>query len=216
LSWILDGKLAPEGWHVATDAEWTTLTEFLGGAASAGGKLKSVGTIEVGTSYWYTPNTNATNTSGFSALGGGAREFDGQFNYMFSYGYWWTATAGNPGYALSRRLSYNYPGIDRGPWNIQNGLSVRCVKDPGPGTEENRPGKMIKIHSGQSDDMLIIESEMSQLLEVAVYDITGNRLIAKTITGTRSEIDMAALSRGMYIIHLSGPDWQLQRKLIKN
>jgi uncharacterized protein (TIGR02145 family) len=213
---VHSGKLAPTGWHVATDAEWTTLTEFLGGSPSAGGKLKAVGTIEVGTSYWFTPNTNATNTTGFSALGGGARELDGQFNYMFSYGFWWTANAGNDGFAYYRQLSYNYPGIDRGSLNVQDGLSVRCVKDTDQGMEGNGKGKMIRIFTIPAPVMLIVESDEQGPLEVEVFDITGNTLIRKTVTEKKNEIDIGALANGLYIVHVSGRDWQLQRKLIKN
>ncbi|MFN6072835.1 MAG: fibrobacter succinogenes major paralogous domain-containing protein, partial [Bacteroidota bacterium] len=59
-------NICPSGWHVPTDAEWTTLTTELGGESVAGGKMKSIGTA-----YWNSPNTGATNESGFSALPGG-------------------------------------------------------------------------------------------------------------------------------------------------
>ena len=62
------GKLAPAGWHVPTDSEWTVLTTYLGGETVAGGKLK-----DTGTTYWQSPNTGATNASGFLALPGGFR-----------------------------------------------------------------------------------------------------------------------------------------------
>jgi len=61
-------NISPAGWHVASDAEWQTLSIFLGGDAIAGGKMK-----ETGTTHWYSPNTGATNESGFSALPGGYR-----------------------------------------------------------------------------------------------------------------------------------------------
>ncbi len=63
--------LAPVGWHIPSDAEWSTLSAYLGGDSIAGGKLK-----ESGTSHWNIPNTGATNVSGFSALPGG---------WLFSY-----------------------------------------------------------------------------------------------------------------------------------
>ncbi|MDD3961213.1 MAG: fibrobacter succinogenes major paralogous domain-containing protein [Bacteroidales bacterium] len=67
--------ICPDGWHLPTDAEWTTLTEYLGGPAEAGKKLK-----EEGTEHWKTPNTGATNESGFTALPGGSH---GNANFYF-------------------------------------------------------------------------------------------------------------------------------------
>ena len=64
------GKLCPEGWHVPTDDEWTILTDYLGGKSVAGGKLK-----ETGTSHWLSPNTGATNETGFTGLPTGYRNY---------------------------------------------------------------------------------------------------------------------------------------------
>ena len=73
-------RLCPSGWHVPTDAEWTILTDYLGGLSVAGGKLKSTGDNTAGTGLWNFPNTGADNTSGFSALPGGFRYSFGSFN----------------------------------------------------------------------------------------------------------------------------------------
>ena len=73
--------ICPTGWHLPTDAEWTTLTDYLGGVDVAGGRMKSIGAIEAGTGLWVTP-TGATNESGFTALPGGLRGWDGGFRYL--------------------------------------------------------------------------------------------------------------------------------------
>ena len=78
--------LAPQGWHVPSDAEWSTLTDFLGGESVAGGKMKSTGT-----SLWQSPNTVATNESGFTGLPGGARSFIGDFD-IGDFGFWWSSS----------------------------------------------------------------------------------------------------------------------------
>ena len=68
-------NICPTGWHVPTDNELTTLTTYLGGLSVAGGKLK-----EIGLTHWNSPNTGATNESGFTALPGGMRNMPGTFS----------------------------------------------------------------------------------------------------------------------------------------
>jgi uncharacterized protein (TIGR02145 family) len=118
--------LAPTGWHVPTDAEMQTLSDFLGGDAVAGGKLK-----ETGTAHWLSPNTGATNESGFTGLPGGSRSSAGVYGYMNAYGSFWSATEYSGTHAWDRTLSYNSTEF---PHNYEyrykrNGFSVRCVKD---------------------------------------------------------------------------------------
>ena len=84
--------LCPAGWHAPSDAEWTTLENFLGGANGAGGKMKSTGTILTGTGLWQDPNTDATNSSGFTGLPGGYRLDFGAYTDFGYYGYWWSST----------------------------------------------------------------------------------------------------------------------------
>lgn len=118
------GKLCPTGWHVPTDAEWTTLTIYLGGETVDGGKLK-----ETGTTHWLTPNTGATNEKNFTALPGGYRINTGAYLGIGNYGYWWSSTQNTTISAWSRSMSYGSSSISRHPTFEQNGLSVRCVKD---------------------------------------------------------------------------------------
>lgn len=118
------GKLCPTGWHVPSDDEWTELTDYLGGTSVAGGKLK-----ETGTFYWLTPNTDATNETGFTALPGGKRDDDGDFNLYGLYGYWWSATEDNEYNAWYRYMSYKSSEVIRSSWDKERGFSVRCVMD---------------------------------------------------------------------------------------
>lgn len=212
---VSSGKLAPEGWHVPSDAEWKVLTDFLGGEAVAGGKLKSVGTIEVGTSYWYTPNTGASNLSGFSAIAGGAREFDGAFNYRYSFGFWWTASGDNSETACYRQLSYNYPDVQRGFINIQDGLSVRCVKDTEPGIEKNDPGEFLKIYPVPANDYVFVECARKQSLEISVLSLAGSVLIQATREHNTNTVNLSSLPKGMYVVRVEGPGWQVHKILIK-
>lgn len=115
--------LSPSGWHIPTDYELTILINGLGGTAQ-GGDLK-----EIGTSHWTTPNTNATNISGFAGLPGGYRVSDGPFDDIGYLGYWWSATETNASNALLRTLFYNNGSLGRGPDGKRNGFSVRCLRD---------------------------------------------------------------------------------------
>ena len=117
-------NVCPTGWHVPTDAEWTTLTTFLGGESVAGGKMKSTGT-----QYWISPNTGATNSSGWSGLPGGLRNDGGTFNDVGSLGGWWSSTEDDAGIVWYRGLVYAIGGVFRLNFNKTDGFSVRCVRD---------------------------------------------------------------------------------------
>jgi uncharacterized protein (TIGR02145 family) len=117
-------KLCPAGWHVPSDAEWTTLSDYLGGRSVAGGLLK-----EAGTKHWLSPNNGGTNGSGFTGLPTGYRYFAGGFNSMKSYAYWWSSTETEPGEAYYRASYYSYASLDRSSSNKNSGMTVRCVKD---------------------------------------------------------------------------------------
>ncbi|MEB3119758.1 MAG: fibrobacter succinogenes major paralogous domain-containing protein [Snowella sp.] len=118
---IVDSRgLCPSGWHVPSDAEYTTLTSFLGG--NAGGKMKSSG--------FKTPNKGATNSSGFTALPGGNRIWGGAgFGSESSVGSWWTSTEATSTTAYVRELGDGFGDCLRSIKNKKMGASVRCIKD---------------------------------------------------------------------------------------
>ncbi len=116
--------ICPTGWHLPMDAEWTTLTNYLGGESVAGGKMK-----ETGTAHWLPPNTGATNSSGFTALPGGNRAVGGWFGALTYYAYFWSSSQYDATNAWLRTLSYNTASADRCSYNKANGFSARCVRD---------------------------------------------------------------------------------------
>jgi uncharacterized protein (TIGR02145 family) len=115
--------LCPTGWHVPSFAEWTTLENFLGGWI-CGGAMK-----EAGLTHWENPNTDATNSSGFSGLPGGGRPSAGGYYGIGSGGSWWSSTQYSTTDAWFRSLFYD----SAGSWLYSNGkrigFSVRCVRD---------------------------------------------------------------------------------------
>jgi uncharacterized protein (TIGR02145 family) len=119
-------NVCPNGWHVPTDAEWTVLTDYLGGVSVAGGKMK-----EVGTTNWNNPNVDASNTSLFTALPGGLRIKYGSSVYFGLLGYWWSTTdyQQNDRDAWSRYIGNDDGGIGSYNEPKEDGLSVRCLKD---------------------------------------------------------------------------------------
>ena len=116
--------VCPDGWHLPSDAEWTELTDYLGGTSDAGGKLK-----ETGTTHWSSPNTGATNETGFTALPGGNRYYDGSFDGIGSNGYWWSATEGDAADAWYRFMIFINSNVYRDYYFKELGFSVRCVRD---------------------------------------------------------------------------------------
>lgn len=121
---ISTGKLAPAGWHVATDAEWTTLTTFLGGDSIAGNKMKA-------TTLWTSFSGIAnTNSSGFTGLPGGLRSsFNSKFYSLGRIAYFWSSTEYTSLIAWSRFLDYSTSAATKDNSGKKDGNSVRCVKD---------------------------------------------------------------------------------------
>jgi uncharacterized protein (TIGR02145 family) len=118
--------LAPTGWHIPNDDEWTMLSYTLGGDAVAGGKMKVAGTTR-----WDFPNTGADNSSGFSGLPGGVRGTYGNygaFDYVGTDGYWWSSTEVGTEVAGYRFVNF---GMSIVIWNNDykaRGFSVRCMR----------------------------------------------------------------------------------------
>jgi uncharacterized protein (TIGR02145 family) len=116
--------LCPTGWHVPSDSEWTALHTYLGGTSVAGGALKS-------TTGWNSPNTGATNSSGFTGLPGGSRVDIGHFgNEIAGYaGMWWSSTFASYNFAWGHYFYHNYVAVYRQSLEARGGFSVRCIKD---------------------------------------------------------------------------------------
>ena len=121
---VNSGKLCPAGWHVSTDDDWNNLISVIG-SDTVGYKLK-----ETGTFHWQSPNTEATNETGFTALPGGYRNnVGGTFVNAGRIGYFWSATEYNTVDADYYMLSYNFGHLDHSSAAKAAGFSVRCVKD---------------------------------------------------------------------------------------
>ena len=132
--------IAPAGWHVPTDAEWTTLQNYLIAngynydGTTTGNKIAKA---LAATTDWYTytgtgaPGADLTknNSSGFTALPGGYRYYGGAFYYVGSSGYWWCSTEYNSADTWCRNLYYYYDDLSRNYDSKSCGFSVRCLRD---------------------------------------------------------------------------------------
>jgi uncharacterized protein (TIGR02145 family) len=122
---VFDSRnVCPTGWHVPSDAEWTVLTDYLGGESVAGGKLK-----ESGTTHWQSPNTGATNETGFTALPSGYRFDYGSYDAIGYVGSWWGSSEFSFTIACSRGVDYVNSSVFRDSGGERGGFAVRCVKD---------------------------------------------------------------------------------------
>ncbi len=121
------GKLAPAGWHVPTVDEWNILIESLGGKNVAGGKMKATGT-----EYWFSPNSGATNSSGFSAYPAGYRNYDGLvLDLTGDLVSFWASDQANDNQGYEARLACDRQDclIGESSVNKNYGYSIRCIKD---------------------------------------------------------------------------------------
>jgi len=139
--WDAAMTACPDGWHLASDEEWSALIKYLDPRANpsadlaeseiAGGMMKATGTIEDGTGLWRRPNKDATNLSGFSAVPSGTRFASGSFNMVSQHVMFWTSTEYGTDNAWTRMLDYNQSGIFRDNTAITKdyAVAVRCIMD---------------------------------------------------------------------------------------
>lgn len=136
--------LCPIGWHLPSSLELETLMLPLGGEAFAGGPLK-----ETGTQHWLSPNSGASNTTGFTALPGGFRIYGGNFGSLTENGYWWLSDVSSTSEASLMRVSYNDINVRTLDENQASGFSVRCIKS----TEDvDRDGDSYTVNEGDCND----------------------------------------------------------------
>jgi uncharacterized protein (TIGR02145 family) len=131
--------ICPTGWHIPTDEEWCTLTQFIDPAvdcgvdgwsgSNGGGNMKSTGTIQDGTGLWNTPNTGATNESGFTALPAGYRFDSGAFIGKGNTSFLQSSNLYYNFYTWHREMNFDRSDVNRDAFSRYGGLSVRCLKD---------------------------------------------------------------------------------------
>jgi len=204
------GNLCPAGWKVPANADWQTAETYLGGSGVAGGAMKEAGTL-----HWTSPNTGATNSTGFTGLPGGMRNpTSNTFQFIGENGLWWTSTPSGSN-AWSTYMWYLFAGIDHNPGTKKYGFSVRCIKDLAYGMRDNNPPGTFKLYPNPATDRVIIECAEYQNVNVLVYDLFGEQLMQTVLNAGKNEIDISSLAKGVYIIKWNSERGTIQQKLIK-
>ena len=122
-NFVRASQVCPDGWHLPSDAEWTISVNYLGGESVAGGKMKEAGTV-----HWNSPNTGATNVSGFKVLPGGHIQTDGLYYEILKKAVFWSSTT-NLNNAYYRILYYDNAKCELSLYSQSCHFSVRCIKN---------------------------------------------------------------------------------------
>ena len=124
--------LCPSGWHVPTDGEWMTMEMALGMSESEANDTGYRGTdqgTQMKTDYGWSGGGNGTNSSGFSGLPGGYRDYFGHFDVAGSIGFWWSSSLSGFYSSAMRSLHKSDVRVLRTASGHENGYSVRCIRD---------------------------------------------------------------------------------------
>lgn len=192
-------KLCPAGWHMPGEAEWTALTTYTGGLSVAGGKLKEAGTL-----HWASPNTGATNESGFTALPGGIRLGDGAYSSLGSQGVFWSSDSVSNVLAHARGLTFNSNAAMSSTNGTTQGLSVRCVCNFGAQINEIDNNTEIKISPSPFSDYTTLSlSKPLFNASLIFYDILGNEVKRmENLNGKEIMISRNGMRNGMYFFRV--------------
>ncbi len=167
---VESGKLCPAGWHVPAKAEYDSLSSYLGGSAIAGGKMK-----ETGTSHWDSPNTGATNSSGFSSVPGGYRNVAGTFDNLRSFGYYWTATESSATNAIHMLMLNSASQLNDYGAGKLNGYSVRCLRDLLTTVDERNNHQEFRIYPNPFKFSATVNLTTTNAV-VVVYNLYGQKV----------------------------------------
>jgi uncharacterized protein (TIGR02145 family) len=191
-------KLAPTGYHVPSDAEWTTLITYLGGERVAGGKMK-----ETGTGHWKSPNTGATNSSGFSGLPGSYRNSNGLFEFIGYTCKCWSSSEANTANARPRGLFYTDEIVLIYYRNKTHGSSVRCLRDSSL-SNTTFDTSSIKIYPNRVLSILNVTTDNNLINQpYTIIDGLGRIVLKGKLNEVDTAINIEKLSKGIYYIKIS-------------
>lgn len=191
---VIDSRnISPVGWHVATNEEWQTLREYLGGSALAGGHIKESGEV-----HWAATNL-ADNTSGFSAVGNGLRKWDGSFSSIGESATWWPSGE-KVLMAPFWQAFYNMTSLSGSSINRLDGMGVRCVKDVTSDLKKTESNlRKIKISPNPVGDFIQI-APSNTYNRIEIIDLLGKVKICQNADVLN--INVSEIPNGIYILNL--------------
>lgn len=201
-------QLAPQGWHIPSDTEWSSLINYLdpsanGGSTTpniAGGAMKEAGTI-----HWLSPNTGATNESGFTGLPAGYIFNNGTFYLFGYYVVWWSSTETDNTNAWIRYLGYDFGSVGRDFYEYakKNGFSVRCLNN-NLLTNSTLETNSINLYPNPVINILNIKTNENLINQTfTIIDSLGRVVLCGKLNEVDASINVEQLSKGIYYLKIS-------------
>ncbi len=201
--------LAPTGWYIPSDdVEWSTLINYLDPNANTGYTIPNIAGAkmkETGTAHWPSPNTEATNSSGFTALPGGCRFNNGSFKYFGYDGLWWSSTEFDTANARNRLLDFSNSYAGRYYYNKKDGLSVRCIKDS-PLNNQSFNNCTFRIYPNPAKEQITIDLSNTTNVNSWSYKIVntlGQEIVNGQISSQQNIVQLSNIKgQGIYFVKI--------------
>lgn len=226
---VMDSRgVCPAGWHIPIDNEWRLMLKSIcttgdcdltwapdntssgNQGTDEGGKIK-----ETGTAHWNSPNTGATNSSGFTSLPAGYRYWDGNYYTQNIYTLYWTATE----HAISVNMWFYAPYHDQsaiyhGYGDKLNAHSLRCIRPASGSGIDEIDAEDILVYPNPAQNNFSLDIKQENIDRLQIFDIAGNLVLETALVLGVNEVAIDNLLAGIYILEITGGDEVLRKKLV--